>query len=288
LNQLYQGEIMIVGDMLQKRELARQKVMKAIQDHQGTTLLATGITGDDARMALAAVNAGARLIEPNHPAVALARGYKGVTSMHAAEEVRHEISILQMAEVTHGVRNVVGKDIYITVGAPGTFAEVVPAKLTEEDLITLSRAGADGLHVHKATLEDLKDVVDLAHCCGLLVDAYIAHPQDRHLFGIPAATPKEVADTAKKMEDIGVDFIGLMSGMSYEGVKAGEIAQPVRERLEAMIKAITVPSIAEGGLNLDNYKAFVELGVNIIVVGTAIDDMARKAVDQVVKTLLNK
>ena len=278
---------MINGDMKQKRELARKKVLDAIQAHNGTTILATGIAGDDARLALAAVQAGARMVEPNHPALALARGYKGVTNMHDAEELRHEISIDQMAEAVHGVRNVVGKDIFITVGAPGTFAEVMPTPLSEEHLVKLARAGADGLHTHKATLEDLKDVVDLAHRNGLLVDAYIAHPTDRHLFGIPAETPAEVAETAKKMQDIGTDFIGLMTGMSYEGVKAGEIAPPVKERLDAMLKAVTVPTLAEGGINLDNYKAFIGTGVNIIVIGTAIDDVAREAVNKVVKTLIH-
>jgi len=129
-------------------------------------------------------------------------------------------------------------------------------------------------------------VVDLAHQNGLLVDAYIAHPADRHLFGIPCETPQDVADTAKRMEDIGVDFVGLMTGMSYEGVKAGEIAAPVKARIEALVKAVSVPTLAEGGINLENFKAFIGTGVNIIVVGTAIDDVARKAVDQVIKTLL--
>lgn len=277
---------MIIGDMKQKMELARKKVLRAIEEHNGTTLLATGITGDDARMALAAVQAGARMIEPNHPALALARGYKGVTVMHDAEELRHEITMEQMAEAIHGVRNVIGKDVYITTGAPGTFAEVMPTPLTTESVALLARAGADGLHTHKAALEDLKDVVDLAHSNGLLVDAYIAHPADRHLFGIPCATPAEVSETAKRMQDIGVDFIGLMTGMSYEGVKAGEIADPVKERIGALVKAVSVPTLAEGGINLDNFKAFIGTGVNILVVGTAIDDVARKAVDQVIKKLL--
>lgn len=279
---------MIIGDMHQKRELARKKVLDAIQLHGGTTLLSTGVTGDDARMALAAVEAGAKLIEPNHPATALARGHKGVTNMHDAENVRHEITLAQMAEIVRGVRSVVGPDIYITVGAPGTFAEVVPTPLADEDFALLSRAGADGLHTHKSTLEDLKAVVDLGHKYGLLIDAYIASPRDRHLFGIPADKPADVATTAKQMQDIGVDFIGLMTGMSYEGVQAGEIAPPVRERLEAMLKAVSVPTIAEGGINVDNFKAFIGTGVNIIVVGTAIDDMAKEAVRKAVKVFLNK
>lgn len=277
---------MIAGDMKRKRALAMEKVHKAISDHGGTTLLSTGITGDDARLALAAVEAGARMIEPNHPAVALARGYKGVTSMHNAEMLRHEIPMGEMAKVVEGVRNVVGPDIYITVGAPGTFTETVPAPLTDEHASLLSRAGADGLHVHKSTLEDLQDVLDVAHRNGLLVDAYIAHPSDRHLFGIPAETPEDVARIAKQMESIGTDMIGLMTGMSYEGVEAGEIAAPVRARLEALLASVVTPTLAEGGINVDNFSAFIGTGVNILVIGTAIDDMVREAVRQAVRTFL--
>lgn len=279
---------MIIGDMQQKRDRGIKKVKDAIALHGGTTLLSTGITGDDARFALAAVQAGAKLVEPNHPAVALARGHNGVTTMHAAEDVRHEIPMEEMARVIHGVRQVVGPDIYITTGAPGTFAEIIPTPFTEEHAWMLSRAGADGLHTHKSTIEDLKDICDVAHKYGLLIDAYIAHPADRHLFGIPAGTPNEVAEAAKKMQDVGVDFIGLMTGMSYEGVAAGEIAKPVRERLDSMIKAVQVPTLAEGGINISNFKAFMGTGVNILVVGTAFDDIARKAVRELVATFLER
>ncbi len=277
---------MIIGDMQRKREFGLSKVKEAIAAHGGTTLLATGITGDDARIALAAVQAGAKLLEPNHPAVALARGHKGVTSMHAAEEIRHEILMEEMVKVITGVRAVVGPEIFITAGVPGSFTETMPTPFTDEQAYALARAGADGIHTHKSTFEDLKDVVDLCHKYGMLVDAYVAHPADRHLFGIPAETPQQVAETAKHMQDIGVDLIGLMTGMSYEGVAAGEIAPPVRARLEAMLKAVSVPTLAEGGINSKNFKAFIGTGVNILVVGTAFDDVARQAVHDSVQSFL--
>lgn len=263
-----------------------RKVHAAIAAHGGTTLLSTGITGDDARLALAAVKAGARLLEPNHPAIALARGHNGVTNMHAAEAVRHEIPMQEMARVIAGVRAVVGPDIFITAGVPGSFAELVPMPFTEEDACLLARSGCDGIHTHKTTLQDLKDMVGVAHAYGLVIDAYIAHPADKHLFGIPAETPAEVADAARAMQDLGVDMVGLMTGMSYEGVAAGEIAPPVRARLDALLGAVSVPTLAEGGINLQNYRAFIGTGVNIIVVGTAFDDMARTAVAQAVGTFL--
>lgn len=278
---------MIKNDMQQKMEKARVKVLDAIKEHNGTTLLSTGITGDDARLAKAAVDAGARLLEPNHPALALARGYKGVTNMHDAEMVRHEILLDQMLESTKGVRNVVGEDIFITVGVPGGFTEVMPVELSDDDFKRIALSGADGLHTHKSSIEDLKEWVEKAHQYGLLVDAYIGHPDDLHTFGVPAETPEDVARVAKEMESIGVDFIGLMTGMSYEGVKAGEVHPVIEERVKALVSSVSVPTLAEGGINLTNFKRFKELGINIIVIGTAIDNMVMEAASKVVKTLLD-
>jgi len=277
---------MIHADMKRKMDIARLKVINAIKEHGGTTLLSTGITGDDARMAKAAVDAGVKLLEPNHPAVLLARGYKGITSMHKAELFRHEIPVSEMAKVTSGVRAVVGPDIFITVGIPGGFTELVPTILTDDDFKLISASGADGLHTHKTSLEDLGELVEKAHYYGLLVDAYIGRSTDLHPFGIPADTPDEVAKVAKEMERIGTDFIGLMTGMSYEGVAAGEIPEIIRERLRALVETVRVPTLAEGGINVNNQKAFRNTGVNILVVGTAIDDMARNAVKEAVKTFL--
>ena len=278
---------MITNDMKRKMEFAKEKVQQAILEGKGHTILSTGITGDDARMAKAAVDAGAKMLEPNHPALALARGHKGVTSMHEAEAIRHEISVEQMAEVTRGVRNVVGENIYITVGIPGGFTETMPTPLTDDDFMKMALAGADGLHTHKSSLEDLETIVEKAHHYGLCVDAYIGLPTDRHMFGIPAESPEEVAKTAQKMEQIGVDMIGLMTSMSYEGVEAGQIHPQLKARLEALVQAVSVPTLAEGGINLDNFQAFKDTGVNILVIGTSIDKMAGKAVSQAVTSFLN-
>lgn len=274
------------NDMRLKREAALAKVHKALEENNGHTLLSTGITGDDARVAKAVVDAGVRMLEPNHPALALARGHKGVDNMNDAEKVRYEITIDQMAEVVHGVRQVVGDEIYITVGVAGGFTEVMPIELTDEDFIKLSLAGADGLHTHKSSLEDLKVIVDKAHKYGLAVDAYIGMSTDAHQFGITADTPEEVAKVAKEMEDMGVDMIGLMTGMSYGGAAAGEIPEEIKERLDAMVGAVSVPTLAEGGINADNFKAFQNTGVNIIVVGTALDDMVKATAQDLVKTFL--
>lgn len=278
---------MFQNDMTRKMMHSMEKVKKAIEKGGGHTILSTGITGDDARMAKAAVDAGVSMLEPNHPALVLARGYKGITSMHEAEKIRHEITVDQMAEVTYGVRSVVGEDIYITVGIPGGFTEVVPVPIREEAFLKMSRAGADGLHTHKSSLYDLEQLVNCAHKYGLCVDAYIGLPTDLHTFGISAEKPEEVERVAKSMESIGTDMIGMMTGMSYEGVEAGSIHPLLKERLCAMVEAVSVPTLAEGGINLDNFKAFKETGVNILVVGTSIDKMAGTAVSKAVRNFLN-
>lgn len=277
---------MIRNDMRKRMDLARAKVARALELGGGHTILSTGITGDDARLARAVCEAGVTMIEPNHPAVALARGHKGVVTMHAAEQVRHEITIAQMAEVTRGVRAVCPKDTYITVGIPGGFTEVVPMPLKEEDFAMMALAGADGLHTHKSCIEDLAELVEMAHKYGLLVDAYIGKASDLHTFGLSAETPEEVAKVAKMMQDVGTDMIGLMTGMSYEGVAAGEIHPEIKERLCAMVESVSVPTLAEGGINATNFQAFKGTGVNILVIGTSIDKMVEKAAQQAVQQFL--
>ena len=245
-------------------EIARAKVTHALELGGGHTILSTGMTGDDARMARAVCEAGVKMLEPNHPGVALARGHKGVVAMHASEQVRHEITMEQMAEVTRGVRAVCPKDTYITVAIPGGFTEIVPLPLTEADFQMMALAGADGLHTHKSSIEDLEE----------------------HTFGLPAETPEEVATTAKMMQEVGTDMIGLMTGMSYEGVAAGEIHPEVKERLCALVESVSVPTLAEGGINATNFRAFKDTKVNILVIGTSIDNMVKKAAQDAVREFL--
>ncbi len=277
---------MIKNDMKKRMDLARAKVARALELGNGHTILSTGITGDDARLARAVTDVGVTMIEPNHPAVALARGHKGVITMHAAEQVRHEITVAQMAEVTRGIRAVCPRETYITVGIPGGFTEVVPMELRDEHFEMMALAGADGLHTHKSCIEDLAELVEKAHKYGLLVDAYIGKASDLHTFGLPAETPEEVAKVAKMMQDVGTDMIGLMTGMSYEGVAAGQIHPEIQERLHALVESVTVPTLAEGGINATNFQAFKDTKVNILVIGTSIDKMVEKAAQDAVKQFL--
>ena len=58
---------MICHDMELKIQRSMEIVHRAIEKGNGHTILSTGITGDDARLARAAVEAGASMLEPNHP-----------------------------------------------------------------------------------------------------------------------------------------------------------------------------------------------------------------------------
>ena len=82
----------------------------------------------------------------------------------------------------------------------------------------MALAGADGLHTHKSSLKDLEELVAMAHRYGLLVDAYIGRPTDLHTFGLPAETPRKCTRWQSRWTKVGTDMIGMMTGMSYEGV----------------------------------------------------------------------
>lgn len=275
-------------DMERRRNRSMEIVLDAIEEHGGTTLLSTGITADDARLAKAVVDRGVKLLEPNHPALALARGVRGVVDMHSAEAIRQEVPLNEMLRVIEGVRAVVGTKVFITAGIPGGFTELDPVRFEEDALIRLAIAGANGVHTHKTSLEDLEIWSRMAHEAGLTVDAYIGHSTDRHPFGIPAETPQDVREIARKMEDLGIEMIGLMTGMSYGGISAGAIHDETKRRLDALNSAVTVPTLAEGGINIENFNAFADTGVNIIVVGTSFDDAARRAVADNASVYLRK
>lgn len=78
-------------------------------------------------------------------------------------------------------------------------------------------------------------------------------------FGISAESVEEVRDVSAKMENIGTDFIGMMTGMSYEW-----------------------------GINEVNQKAFTDTGVNVITVGTVMNDMPEEAIERAVKQFLHR
>ena len=57
---------MFQNDMDRKMQFSMDKVKRALEKGNGHTILSTGITGDDARMAKAVVDAGVSMLEPKH------------------------------------------------------------------------------------------------------------------------------------------------------------------------------------------------------------------------------
>ncbi len=52
------------------------------------------------------------------------------------------------------------------------------------------------------------------------------------------------------------------------------------------MESVTVPTLAEGGINATNFQAFKDTKVNILVIGTSIDKMVEKAAQDAVKQFL--
>ena len=269
----------------QKLQQGRGKVYRALEENRNFTIMATGITGDDCRIALAAVNAGVRIIEVNHPSVSLCIGLQGVTTMRQAEDIRHKLPRCEVYRKIEALRRVVSDDVYISAAVSGLFVEAIPSALTSEDYRQLAEAGADGLHVHKATFEDLMTVVNAAHEAGLLVDAYISDSNDRDRLGIPADSDEEVHDTSIRMEQMGVDFIGLIMGQSFRGERSGRFSEKSLGRLKAAAESVRVPVFAEGGVTDQNIGEIRDAGAQVAVVGTFIDDVLRNSTADAVRRL---
>ncbi|UCD79031.1 MAG: thiamine phosphate synthase [Desulfobacterales bacterium] len=276
---------MVKRDVTQKLQRGREKIRGALEENQNFAVMATGITADDCRIALAAVNAGVRIIEVNHPSVSLSIGLQGVTTMREAEDIRYQLPRIEIYRKIEALRRVLGDGVYISAAVTGLFTEAVPSDLTPEDYCRLAGAGADGLHVHKATFEDLTAVVNGAHGEGLLVDAYISDSNDEDRLGIPADSDEAVRDTAIRMEQMGVDFVGLIMGQSFKGERSGRFSEKALRRLKAVAESVTVPVFAEGGVTEHNIDQILDAGAQVAVVGTFIDDLLKKNIGDAVRRL---
>lgn len=286
---------MFVGDMNLKRKIGLQKVLDAIELHHGTTILSAGITSMVPGIATAAAEAaGIRMFEISQNGVALNQGLDGVTNRRDGRKISYKVPMVDMAKQVVGTRNVVLDDVYIAVSVPGLWTHTSPTPFLEEHALLLSYSGADGLHVHKSTVEDYHEIAGLAHRYGMLIDAYVSPaPSDldvhsRSYSGVSASTLSEVETRVKELEDAGVDMIGLDTGKGQMGLKAGEIAPEIRERGLALIGAATVPTLIEGGVTPLNAPGYTELGFNILVVGTVFDDLVRKTIRDTITEILKQ
>lgn len=257
----------------------REKLKTIIENHRPSLMLG-GFMATDMRCAKAAYDGGCRIFEPNHPAMALQMGLCGVTTMEEAEKIRHLVPLERMITAVKGLRAVVGNDVFITVGARGTFTEEVVTPFTFEDALKLANAGADCLHTHKSDIEDVKNIAKTAHDAGLLCEAYI---DSNGTFGVQARTNEELIQTIKDYEAAGVDIIGLETGMIYQGLSASGFTDEFKERVKVFIENCHTFTALEGGVKEGNIMEAKKFGFDILVMSTAMDDAIRNITTEVTK-----
>jgi hypothetical protein len=267
----------IEGDAELKRHNTLKAIRETVKRHNGCTLM---VLEEVPYLFKAFVDAGVRLFETHGGSIYLGK-----------DQLIRPGSPLQIrVENLKIVRKIVGEDAYITIPGYGTFTSpVAPIPFTDEEAFALSAAGASGCHTHKWKWNDLENLVKIAHRNGLIVDAYISHPNEKYYYyGIPAKTSDEVSEVAKRMQKIGVDMIGVLTGMTYQGLAAGGIAPETKQRIEALVKAVDVPTIIEGGITIENFRELRKHGASILVIYTAFVDMLvetmRNAAKQIIES----
>lgn len=277
-----------------KRALGLEKIRSAIEADGGTTIYGAHLLPHCAPFLPAILDSGMKILEITHGSLYLA---KNPPRTQIEEGGRYEalrssygVPVEELAQRVQELRPALG-DVFLNVGAPGTFNQIGPSFFTDQASFLLSQAGADGIHVHHSNLDELAEVVDTAHRYGLLVEAYInrslgpTHPFS--YMGIPADTPYEVGRAARAMEQIGVDIIGLMFSadpMYYSQEGASDtLPRDVRERLRALRHATSVPVSIEGQITPGNAVEIRQLGANILVLGSVFDIAIQDAIKAVVQ-----
>lgn len=277
-----------------KRAVGKAKVDAAIEQGGGTALYAAHLLPHFGHLLPVLLATGVRMYEitsgsiwldKHPPSLRLQEGGR-----YAARPRYHLVTVEEIVERIHQLREPLGEDVYLNVTPPGAANSIGPTRFTAEGAFQLAVAGADGLHVHLSSLSELKDLVDIAHGTGLLVEAYInqwvGEADEFSYMGIPAANPQEVADAGRAMEEIGVDIVGLMFSRDpkfYSLQDAGDsLPGDVDERLCALREAVSIPISVEGQVTPGNADRIREIGADIIVLGSHFDVAIEKALESVV------
>ncbi len=97
-------------------------------------------------------------------------------------------------------------------------------------------------------------------------------------------TVSEPYDSVERLEDLGVDYIGIHTGIDQQ--KTGK--SPLKE-LKPVLDKATVPIAIAGGLEAENSAKAIEEGASIVIVGSAItkaEDPAKEA-EKIVNNVRN-
>lgn len=261
----------------------RKEKLNSILQKQSPALMLGGIMATDMRIANAAYKGGCRIFESNHPAMALQMGLCGATTMNEAEAIRHLVPTSRMITAVEGLRSVLGEDIFITCAAAGTFTKAQPVPFTQEDALKLAYAGVDCIHSHKSTIEDIALLAEYCHNAGILCEAYISAYDT---FGVQAPTDELLLQAIKDYERVGVDILGLCTGMIYQGQGATGFSDECLHRIDLFIKNTHVVKALEGGIKPGNVGAVKKLGFDILVMSTALDNICQDATENAVREVL--
>jgi 2-methylisocitrate lyase-like PEP mutase family enzyme len=278
-----------------KLSLGKAKRDRAIAEAGGTALYVAHILPHLTHFLPALLSTGVQMFELTAGSVYLER-HPPPISLHAGGRYgmrrrAHLADAGEFIERIHQVREALGEDPFLNVGPTGVATNVGQVRFSESDALEVAAAGADGLHVHLASLSELQELVMTAHGAGMLVEAYISEyvsdTDEFSYFGIRANSPREAAEAARNMEAIGVDTIGFMFSKDpqfYSMVQATEsLPEDVDERLVAIREAVSIPISVEGQITRGNAKRLRDIGVNVIVLGTHLDIAIEQALKRTIE-----
>ena len=283
------------GSAKLKLAIGREKVRAAIAADGGTTVYAAHLLPHAAPWLPGVLASGVKMLEITHGSIYLSQNPPlrdvAMGGRYESLMASYGVPVTELAARIRQIRPALGPEVFLNVAAGGTFNQIGPARFDDEAAFLLSQAGADGIHFHKSDLDELAALVEIAHASGLLAEAYVnrdlgaTHPFS--YMGLRAETPDEVARAARDLESVGADIVGLMFSVDpryYSQEGATDALPPeVRERVQALVGAVTVPTSVEGQITPGNAREIRALGGNILVLGTQFDLEIQAAIGRVVR-----
>ncbi len=274
---------MYSNDSLLKLKRNREKLRIELNRHH-PSLMVGGLIGNIPALANSAISAGLSIVEPSHPAIALARGlFPNITDLNSAEKIRYKVRKDTMVDLVKEMRNLIGDDVLIGAGVPGVWNEDFPIDFDIDFAISLSQAGIDSLHTHKSTFKEIEEITKIAHAAGLMVDSFIS---ENGILGVEASSQADVISVGKTLEKIGCDMIGILSSNLYMGKKSSLITQDYLSRLKLLKMSVGVPVIAEGGITLENFSVLCNGEADILIITSSIDEYIYENVKKIIKDFL--
>jgi pentose-5-phosphate-3-epimerase len=278
-----------------KLAIGREKIRAAIDAGGGTTVYAAHLLPHTAPWLPGVLASGVKMLEITHGSIYFtqqpARRDVAFGGRYETLMASYGVATAELAAAIRRLRPALGPDIFLNVAAAGTFNQIGPARFDEEDAFLLSQAGADGIHFHKSDLDELEDLVKIAHAAGLTAEAYVhrdlgpTHPFS--YMGLRAESTADVKAAVRDLEKIGVDIVGLMFSVDpeyYSQVGATDrLPAEVRRRVKALVEAATGFTSVEGQITEGNARELRKLGANILVLGTQFDLAIQEAIGRVVR-----